>query len=165
MTLTTTTKPTCLSREAETTYTFSTGRRTGSSGHRPWRSAGGQLVTTADFNSDGKPDVASSNFDLNNIAVLLNQGGGVLDPTYAIAIPQQPMAIFSGDFNRDGRPDVGTINFAPTNASGGMLIAINNGNGFNPAITYYNGGPGAFDGLRFMRSATVADVTEMTSST
>lgn len=116
-------------------------------------------VTTADFNGDGKPDVAASNYDLSNISVMLNNSAGGLSPTYTISIPQQPISVFSGDFNRDGKLDVGTINFAPSNGSGGVSIAINNGNGFNPSFTYYNGGPGAFDGLRFMRSAVVADVT------
>ena len=116
-------------------------------------------VTTGDFNGDGKPDVATSNFDLNNISVLLNNGTGGLSPAYTIGINQQPNSVFSGDFDRDGKVDIGTINFAPNNGSGGVSIAINNGNGFNPSITYYNGGPGAFDGIRFMSSAVVADVT------
>ena len=37
-------------------------------------------VVVADFNGDGKPDIAVSNFDTNTIAVFLNDGLGNFAP-------------------------------------------------------------------------------------
>ncbi len=65
-------------------------------------------VVVADFNGDGKMDIAVSNFDSNTIAVFLNQGGGTFGaPTInAIQIPNGLGPLILGDFNEDGKPDL-----------------------------------------------------------
>jgi hypothetical protein len=71
-------------------------------------------VALADFNGDGKMDIAVSNFTSNTISVFLNKGDGtfqapIVSPVQIIALGLGPIAV--GDFNQDGKPDlvVGTI--------------------------------------------------------
>jgi hypothetical protein len=74
-------------------------------------------VVVADFNGDGKLDIAVSNFDTNTIAVFLNNGAGefgapIITPvqlTDTMGLNVGALAV--GDFNEDGKPDlvVGTI--------------------------------------------------------
>jgi len=71
-------------------------------------------VVVADFNGDGKLDVAVSNFNSNTISVFLNKGDGTFqNPIVSLiqitALGMGPIAV--GDFNQDGKPDliVGTI--------------------------------------------------------
>lgn len=73
----------------------------------------GSLVV-ADFNGDGKLDIAVSNFNSNTIAVFLNKGDGtfqdpIVSPVQITALGLGAIAV--GDFNQDGKPDlvVGTI--------------------------------------------------------
>src|SRR5947207_11524217 len=79
-----------------TPYSFSTGGL-----------HSGSLVV-ADFNRDGKPDIAVSNYMSNSVSVFLNQGGGkfgvpILNP---VQVSISLGAMVSGDFNEDGKPDL-----------------------------------------------------------
>lgn len=73
-----------------------------------------QAVVVADFNLDGKPDMAVANFTDNTASVLLNKAAiGNTDPSFAsatLATGLQPYAIASGDFNHDGKPDLAVVN-------------------------------------------------------
>jgi hypothetical protein len=69
-------------------------------------------VVTADFNNDGKPDVAAGN------AVFLGNGDGtfrgnssvLLDPfSTNLGTLHFPVAAVSGDFNQDGNPDIAAV--------------------------------------------------------
>lgn len=69
-------------------------------------------IVTADFNLDGKPDLATANYATNNVSILLSNGSGGFtqpadSPVGAGAIPRQ---IVAGDFNRDGKPDLAVVN-------------------------------------------------------
>lgn len=78
-------------------------------------------IVVADFNGDGKLDVAVSNFDQNSIAVFLNAGSGIFAPPQTAPIITTVRldsslglnigSLAVGDFNEDGIPDlvVGTI--------------------------------------------------------
>lgn len=76
---------------------------------------GSGSIALADFNGDGKLDIAVSNYASNTIAVFLNRGDGTFGaPVFTSVNPQGALglgAIVSGDFNEDGKPDliVGTI--------------------------------------------------------
>jgi hypothetical protein len=65
-------------------------------------------LAIADFNGDGKLDIAVSNFSSNTIAVFLNQGAGVFGTPIinTILISNSLGSIVVGDFNEDGKPDL-----------------------------------------------------------
>jgi hypothetical protein len=69
---------------------------------------GPRSVATADFNMDGHLDLATANFDSDDITVLLGNGSGGFTPApdspLASSDGSEPAAV--GDFNGDGRPDL-----------------------------------------------------------
>ena len=116
---------------------------------------GGQpsSTVTADFNNDGKPDLAVSNYDLSNISVLTNDGSGSLTVTSTIALPERPYEIFSADFNGDGKQDLGTIDLQTGTVAGRLAIMLNNGSGFSAPVLYSVGS------RSYLRAVAVGDVT------
>lgn len=88
-----------------------------------------QLVA-ADFNGDGKIDLAAINGTGNAVAILLGNGDGTL--TAPSTLPTDPnFGLFRfalGDFNGDGKPDV-AIAAAPNNPGGNSKVTIFAGNG------------------------------------
>jgi hypothetical protein len=84
-----------------------------------------QGVAVADFNGDGRPDLAVANFQDNTVWVLLNTtapGSGVV--TFAaprtFAVPYAT-SMGVGDFNGDGRPDL-----LVANANSGTVSVVLN---------------------------------------
>jgi hypothetical protein len=73
-------------------------------------------LTVGDFNGDGKPDVAVTNFLSDTVSVLLNTTpAGATVPSFAskqtFATGVRPEAVAVGDFNSDGKPDLAVANF------------------------------------------------------
>src|ERR1035437_1766627 len=66
-------------------------------------------VTSADFNGDGKKDLATANGASNNISVLLGTGTGSFG-TATNFVGTYPMSVVSADFNGDGKLDLATVN-------------------------------------------------------
>ena len=95
-----------------------------------------QGIVVADFNGDGKPDIAVSNLDQNTIAVFLNSGSGVFAaPNTAPIITTVQLdsslglnigSLAVGDFNEDGIPDLVVATIAGNQAS---IILLGNGDG------------------------------------
>jgi hypothetical protein len=64
-------------------------------------------MVAADFNGDGKLDLAIvNNSTSNSITILLGNGNGSFSPAAAAASDGQPVAAASGDFNGDGIADL-----------------------------------------------------------
>ena len=65
-------------------------------------------LAVADFNGDGKPDIAVSSFDTTSIAVSLNNGDGTFATpiTNTVSISNGLGNLAVGDFNEDGKPDL-----------------------------------------------------------
>ncbi|HKB35975.1 MAG TPA: VCBS repeat-containing protein, partial [Gemmataceae bacterium] len=86
----------------------------------------------ADFNRDGKPDLAVVNMgSQGSVSVLLGNGSGSFQPAVTTAVLNGAgLSLVAGDFNGDGQPDV-----ALTSST----------NGVNPAVEVLLGkGDGSF---------------------
>src|ERR1044072_6003042 len=97
-------------------------------------------VATADFDGDGRPDLAVAHADLSTVTVLkkVGQGKPAIINTYAVG--SSPLSVAAADFTGDGKPDIITAN----NASGNMSLLRNNGfGGFVLAGTFNTGSGGA----------------------
>jgi len=65
-------------------------------------------VAVGDFNGDGYPDLAVTNFRGNNLQYLLNGGAsspGKFASSRTVAVGSLPISVAVGDFNGDGRLD------------------------------------------------------------
>lgn len=68
-------------------------------------------VAVADFNRDGRDDIAVANGQAGTIAVVLGSGTGSFSAPveFGLGSQQAPTALAAGDFNRDGRPDLAVL--------------------------------------------------------
>jgi hypothetical protein len=67
-------------------------------------------VATADFNRDGFADLAITNAQLDEVAVLLGRGDGRFQKRVGFAVGDYPHRIVTADFDNDGRSDLATVN-------------------------------------------------------
>jgi len=96
-------------------------------------------LTVADFNLDGKLDLAVANAGDNTVSILLGNGDGTFLPAMDFATGTAPHSVIAVDFNLDGLADLAVTNLQ----AGSVSILIGNGNGtFNPRVDY-DAGPGA----------------------
>ncbi|HEX6292083.1 MAG TPA: VCBS repeat-containing protein [Herpetosiphonaceae bacterium] len=94
----------------------------------------GNTHIAADFNGDGKQDLAGSG--LNAASVMLNTGDGTFRPTVRYPVAGQTQDLTAGDFNGDGNIDiVVTINTLEISLS----LLTGNGDGtFNAPVHFPN---------------------------
>jgi hypothetical protein len=79
--------------------------------------SGNPSVAISDLNGDGKPDLAVTNSNAADVAVLVNTtASGATTPSFAAKIDfttsPQPGAIAIDDLNGDGKPDLAVVIFA-----------------------------------------------------
>ena len=87
---------------------------------QPALGIGGTAIVTADFNLDGKPDIAIAS--TSGLAILLGKGDGTfLAPGF---VTGSFSTVTVGDFNGDGRPDIAT---GATNAQVLVLLGTSGG--------------------------------------
>lgn len=113
-----------------------------------------ESLVIADFNHDGKPDVAILNNCVNltcigggSVTVFLGNGNGTFAPGNTIALPQSPyggnpMTIVAGDFNNDGSIDLAAFGCSPDcmGETGVANVLFGNGDGtFQPPIVSATG--------------------------
>lgn len=100
---------------------------------------GPRSVAVADFNSDGRNDLAVANIDsfspVGTVGVLLGNEAGGFDPAVTFASgAYQPRSVAVADFNNDGKADLAIGNNGTNLGAGIVGVLMGDGNGgFAPA--------------------------------
>ena len=82
-------------------------------------------IATADFNGDGRPDLAAGNLD-GTITVLIGQGGGKFAaPLHLQTGTDELRAVLAVDLNGDSKPDIA----AASPIDGRLMLYLNDGSG------------------------------------
>jgi hypothetical protein len=90
-------------------------------------------VTTADFNLDGRMDLAVANSESNTVSILLGNGDGTFSAGVTLNAGTLPTGVATTDFNSDGKPDLAVSNSVTNN----VTIFTGNGDGtFGPGTSY-----------------------------
>ncbi len=72
---------------------------------------GANSVVAADFDHDGRQDIAVANSVSNDIALFLGTGDGSFGPQTLLAAGAAPLSMAARDLNGDGAPDLAFANF------------------------------------------------------
>jgi hypothetical protein len=89
-------------------------------------------MAEADFNGDGKMDLAVGMLFSNEIAILLGNGDGTFRQLDTYQVLGDINFVATGDFNGDGKPDLAVpilVCDYPTPCYGGIVILLGNGDG------------------------------------
>ncbi|MFL6334489.1 MAG: FG-GAP-like repeat-containing protein [Pyrinomonadaceae bacterium] len=93
----------------------------------------GNTHVAADFNGDGRPDLAGAG---SNVRVALNAGDGSFRPFVEYPAGGFTQDVAAGDLNGDGRLDLVVTNDSPQTA---LSVLLGNGDGtFSAAVSYPN---------------------------
>jgi hypothetical protein len=110
--------------------------------------AGPVAVATADFDGDGRLDLATANAQDGTASVLLGDGAGAFGSRTDHAVGGAPVAILAGDVSGDGRADLvtanadaGTVSVLLGDGAGGFAPAVDHAAGTRPEAV----GAGDFD--------------------
>lgn len=94
-------------------------------------------VAVADFNRDGRIDLAVANGTETRVIVLLGNGDGSFQPAAFYGAAYDSESIAAGDFNGDGKPDLAAT-------SSGSTVSVLLGNGDGTFQTYASVAAGAY---------------------
>jgi hypothetical protein len=116
-------------------------------------------VAVADFNSDGKPDIAVADYgatrNTRNLIVLLGDGKGGFSVSAAMPL-FSILSIVVGDFNKDGKPDIAV---AQGQGAGVFSVFLGQGNGtFGARADFPNNGDSGDTLARTARAIETADL-------
>src|SRR4051812_43481351 len=92
----------------------------------------GNTQVAADFNGDGRPDLAGSGF--KGVSIMFNNGNGTFAPKIEVPTVTYTQDVTTGDFNGDGKVDLAASLADPQL---GLAILLGTGNGNFGAPTYY----------------------------
>lgn len=73
------------------------------------------VIVSADFNGDGKADLATMDIVSFTVSVLMGNGDGTFRALASYALPCQPVHMTVGDFVKDGKPDLLVVCIASPN--------------------------------------------------
>jgi hypothetical protein len=98
-------------------------------GKRPY-----QRLRSADFNKDGKPDVVTTDMDINSVSILLGDGKGAFHeaPGSPFLAGAAPWAVAVDDINKDGNLDLVVLPYdrdVPDPKDIGVTVLLGNGKG------------------------------------
>jgi len=98
-------------------------------GKRPY-----QRLRSADFNKDGKPDVVTTDMDINAVSILLGDGKGAFHEAPGSPFPAgaAPWAVTIDDINKDGNLDLVIIPYdrdVPDPKDIGVTVLLGDGKG------------------------------------
>ncbi len=82
-------------------------------------------IVTADFNGDGKLDLAVTDSVGNVVLILPGNGDGTFGTPTTIAVGNGPAAIVAADFNNDGKLDLAIANYG----DGTITLLLGHGDG------------------------------------
>ena len=97
--------------------------------------SGPAAVVTADFNRDGKLDLAVTNSIAGTVSIFLGNGDGTFAPNVDYPTGNQPAGLVVGDFNEDGIPDLAVTNQGDNT----VAILLGSASGFSGATPYPTG--------------------------
>jgi len=98
-------------------------------------------ITSADFNNDGKPDIALANAGADTLSVIINSGNGNFSPTLNYKVGFNPWRVIALDLNSDGNIDLVTVNSTSGSNLCDITVLLGNGAGGFPSVTNYSVGP------------------------
>jgi hypothetical protein len=97
-------------------------------------------LVAADFNADGKLDIATADLGANAFSILLGNGNGTFQSHVDSPAGFGPKSIAVGDLDHDGKLDLALTAFTPVTGGGSVVILRGNGDGsFHPFQEYVTG--------------------------
>tara|TARA_R110002072_G_scaffold303129_1_gene494988 strand:+ start:11758 stop:20241 length:8484 start_codon:yes stop_codon:yes gene_type:complete len=67
-------------------------------------------LTAMDFDGDGVLDLATANFESDDISILIGRGDGTFQSEFRVNVGTEPESLTAADFNRDGNVDLVVAN-------------------------------------------------------
>ncbi|MBI1920739.1 MAG: VCBS repeat-containing protein [Geobacter sp.] len=95
-------------------------------------------IAIADFNGDGKADLATANSGSDSVTLLLGNGDGTFKPAvpYSTGTGTYPISLAVDDFNHDGVVDLAVVDSRSSDV-GNIAVMLGNGDGTLLSPVYY----------------------------
>src|SRR5205807_9231634 len=95
----------------------------------------GSTVAVADFNGDGRPDLATGHGQgSSEVDVLLQNADGTFQAPKVLAVGSAPLAVAAADVNGDGKADL----VATNHESNTVSLILGNGDGTFAPVQNFN---------------------------